>query len=125
MGKCRHERLVAHHLLGVATKLALDLLLCAEARGRVSCDPARGQHGERCQHEHHERHGDRERAHVADRDQNGHDAAEELGESLEEPLPHRVDVVDHAAQEVTVGVGVDKRQGEYVELGIGLVAQVA
>ncbi len=123
--KRRNQLLVAHVLLNMPAELALDALLRGKALVGHLGDGPRRKDGERRYEHHHHSHGHRDAEHEHERAHDGDHAGKELGEALQQAVAHLIDVVDHAAHEVAVGVRVDERDRHAAELVVGLHAQVA
>ena len=125
VGKRVHELLLAHILLDMATKLALDALLGRKALVGELGDGAGRKDGKRRDEHHHKRHGQIDGKHKRERAHNGDDAGKELGKALQQAVAHLVDIVDHAAHQVAVGMAVDKAERHATELVACLHAHVA
>ncbi len=73
-------------------------------------DRPSGQKRKRRQRNHDERDGNRQGKHEAERAEDHDDARQQLRQPLQHTVADLVDVIDHARQEVPVGVGVDEGQ---------------
>ena len=125
VGKRINQLLLAHILLDMATELALNALLCRKALVGELGDGAGCKNGKRRDEHHHERHGQVDGEHKRERAHNGDNAGKELREALQQTVAHLVDVVDHAAHKVAVGMAVDKAERHAAELIARLHAHVA
>ena len=125
IGKSVDKLLLAHVLLDMAAKLALDALLGRKAFVGELGDGAGRKDGERCDEHHHERHGQVNGEHKRERAHDGDDAGKELCKALQQAVTHLIDVVDHAAHKVAVGMAVDKAERHAAELVARLHAHVA
>ena len=125
IGKRVHELLLAHILLDMTTKLALDALLSRKALVGELGDGARRKDGKRRDEHYHERHGQVDGEHKRERAHDGDDAGKELRKALQQAVTHLIDVIDHAAHEVAVGMAVDKAERHAAELVARLHAHVA
>ena len=124
IGKGVDKLLLAYVLLDMTTKLALDALLCRKALVGKLGDGAGCKNGKRRDEHHHERHGQVNGEHKRERAHDGDNAGEELREALQQAVTHLIDVVDHAAHEVAVGMAVDKAERHTAELVARLHAHV-
>ena len=125
IGKRVHELLLAHILLDMTAELALDALLRRKALVGELSDGAGRKDGKRRDEHYHERHGQVDGEHKRERAHNGDNAGEELREALQQTIAHLIDVVDHAAHKVAVGMAVDKAEWHAAEFVARLHAHVA
>ena len=125
IGEGIHELLLTHILLDMTAKLALNSLLCRKAFVGKLGDGAGCKNGKRRDKHHHERHGQVNGEHKRERAHDGDDAGKELRKALQQAVTHLIDVVDHAAHEVAVGMAVDKAERHTAELVARLNAHVA
>ena len=104
---------------------ALHLDLLAEALEGALGDEGGDKEGERRQNDDDDRDDVVDDEHHDERDENGHDAREQLRRALQEPVGDDVDVVDDARHHIPLRVAVhiaDARGGQTVE---GVATQVA
>ena len=125
IGKGVDKLLLAHVLLDMAAKLTLNTLLRRKALVGEFGDGAGRKDGERRDEHHYERHGQVDGKHKRERANDGNNTGEELREALQQTVAHLVDVVDHAAHKVAVGMAVDKAERHAAELVARLHAHVA
>ena len=125
VGEGVHELLLTHILLDMTAELALDALLSSEALIGKLGDGAGRKDGKRRNEHHHERHGQVDGEHKCERAHDGDDAGKELRKALQQAIAHLVDIVDHAAHEVAVGMAVNKAERHAAELVARLHAHVA
>lgn len=86
--------------------------------------PAAKMESRRDEH-HHKCHGQVDGEHKRERANDGDNAGEKLGKALQQTVAHLVDVVDHTAHKVAVGMAVDKAERHAAELVACLHAHVA
>ena len=125
VGKGVDKFLLAHILLDMTTELPLDALLCCKALVGKLGDGAGCKNGKRRDEHHHERHGQVNGEHKRERANDGDNAGEKLGKALQQTVAHLVDIVDHTAHKVAVGMAVDKAERHAAELVARLHAHVA
>jgi hypothetical protein len=125
VGESVHKLLLTHILLDMTAELALDALLSSEALIGKLGDGTGRKDGKRRNEHHHERHGQVDGEHKCERAHDGDDAGKELRKALQQAIAHLVDIVDHAAHEVAVGMAVDKAERHAAELVARLHAHVA
>ena len=123
-GKGVDKLLLAHVFLDMAAKLTLNALLSRKAFVGELGDGAGGKDGKRRDEHHHERHGQIDGEHKRERAHDGNNAGKELREALQQTVAHLIDIVDHAAHEVAVGMAVDKAERHAAELITRLHAHV-
>ena len=109
----------------MTTELPLNTLLCRKAFVGKLGDGAGCKNGKRCDEYHHKRHGQVDGKHKRERANDGNNTGEELREALQQTVAHLVDVVDHAAHKVAVGMAVDKAERHAAELIARLHAHIA
>lgn len=100
----------------MTAELALDALLSSEALIGKLGDGTGCKNGKRRDEYHHKRHGQVDGKHKRERANDGDNTGEELREALQQTVAHLVDVVDHAAHKVAVGMAVDKAERHAAEL---------
>ena len=125
IGKGVDKLLLAHVLLDMAAKLTLNTLLRRKALVGEFGDGAGRKDGERRDEHHYERHGQVDGEHKRERANDGDNTGKELGKALQQTVAHLIDVVDHAAHKVAVGMAVDKAERHAAELIARLHAHVA
>ena len=109
----------------MTAQLTLNTLLGRKALVGKLGDGAGGKNGKRRDKHHHKRHGQVNGEHKRERANDGDNACEKLGKALQQTVAHLVDIVDHAAHEVAVGMAVDKAERHAAELVARLHAHVA
>ncbi len=125
IGKGVDKLLLAHVLLDMAAKLTLNTLLRRKALVGELGNSTSCKNGKRRDEYHHERHGQVNGEHKRERAHDGNNTGEELREALQQTVAHLVDVVDHAAHKVAVGMAVDKAERHAAELIARLHAHIA
>ena len=125
VGEGVHELLLTHILLDMTAELALDALLSSEALVGKLGDGTGRKDGKRRDEHHHKRHGQVDGEHKCERANDGDNAGKELRKALQQAVTHLIDVVDHTAHEVAVGMAVDKAERHAAELVACLHAHVA
>ena len=125
VGKRLDNALVAHIFLYIGGDLALQKLLLAEALGAELADKACHKERQRREEEHCQRDPPVGHQHENERADDRDDTGKELQKELCETVADRVHVIDNAADEVAVRVGVDIRKRYGIELAEHRAAQVA
>ena len=125
IGKGVDKLLLAHILLDMTTELPLNALLNRKALVGELGNSTGSKDGKRRDEHHHERHGQVNGEHKRERANDGNNTGEELRKALQQTVAHLVDVVDHAAHKVAVGMAVDKAERHAAELIARLHAHVA
>ena len=113
------------HLFDVRRQLALHLDLAAEALESALGDERRHEQRQRRQHHDHERHDVVDDEHDHEGSEDGHHPREQLRHPLQQAVGDDVDVVDHAGDDVALGVGVDIADARRRQRSEGVFAQVA
>ena len=117
--------MLAYVLLDMTTELPLNTLLCRKAFVGKLGNSTSCKNGKRRDEYHHERHGQVNGEHKRERAHDGDNTGEELRKALQQTVAHLIDVVDHAAHKVAVGMAVDKAERHTAELIARLHAHVA
>ena len=125
IGKSVNKLLLAYVLLNMTTELPLNTLLCRKAFVGELGNSTGCKNGKRRDEHHHERHGQVDGEHKRERAHDGDNAGEKLGKALKQTVAHLIDVVDHTAHKVAVGMTVDKAERHAAELIARLHAHVA
>ena len=125
VGEGVDKLLLAYVLIDMTTELPLNTLLRRKALVGELGDGTGCKNGKRRDEHHHKRHGQVDGEHKRERANDGDDAGKELGKALQQTIAHLIDVVDHAAHKVAVGMAVDKTERHAAELIARLHAHVA